>query len=459
MRRHEGSTRSRSIRPMLPRFWRHALLMLATALLAVAAASDSIAQPTCTITWDGGAAPASNSWHDAANWTGDVLPGPTDHVCIPANTTVEVSQDAGSVLTVQSQGTLAISGGSLTLTDTTETSTTATLTQSNGTIGGTGTLTVSGSFAWSGGTQTDAGNTTIASTATLTISADVQLLGGRTLQNNGTVNWTGGIIDSGQASVIENAGTFDASGDNVMRDGSVVVGALHVHNTGIFRKSAGTGTTTIAVPFDNDGTVSAGAGTLSFTGGDDGATEIGSFGGTGPGIVSFDTGIYGLGNGASFTGRVTITGATVNVTGNVSATSAATLTQSNGTIGGTGTLTVSGSFAWSGGTQTDAGNTTIASTATLTISADVQLLGGRTLQNNGTVNWTGGIIDSGQASVIENAGTFDASGDNVMRDGSVVVGALHVHNTGIFRKSAGTGTTSISAGSKTTAPSAPMRER
>ena len=112
--------------------WRHALLMLATALLAVAAASDSIAQPTCTITWDGGAAPASNSWHDAANWTGDVLPGPTDRVSIPANTTVEVSQDAGSVLTVQSQGTLAISGGSLTLTDTTETSTTATLTQSGG---------------------------------------------------------------------------------------------------------------------------------------------------------------------------------------------------------------------------------------------------------------------------------------------------------------------------------------
>ncbi len=260
------------------------------------------------------------------------------------------------------------------------------------------------------------------------------------------MNWTGGIIDSGQASVIENAGTFDASGDNVMRDGSVVVGALHVHNTGIFRKSAGTGTTTIAVPFDNDGTVSAGAGTLSFTGGDDGATAIGSFGGTGPGIVSFDTGIYGLGNGASFTGRVTITGATVNVTGNVSATSAATLTQSNGTIGGTGTLTVSGSFAWSGGTQTDAGNTTIASTATLTISADAAAARRphapeqrhRELDRR-HYRLGPGLGDRERRHLRRQRRQRHAS------TAPCVVGALHVHNTGIFTKSAGTGTTSISA--------------
>ncbi|MDP9145436.1 MAG: hypothetical protein M3N43_12195, partial [Actinomycetota bacterium] len=112
-------------------------------------ASPSSAQPACTISWDGGG--GTNAWHEAANWDragADSLPGPSDHVCIPASVTVEFSQDTVSVLTVQSQGTLVISGGALNLTDIDpiEGSITANLTQSGGTLGGVDTLTVSGTF-------------------------------------------------------------------------------------------------------------------------------------------------------------------------------------------------------------------------------------------------------------------------------------------------------------------------
>ncbi len=446
MRRHESSTRSRSIRPRLPRFGRHALLVLATALVAVAAAGDSIAQPTCTITWDGGA--ATNSWHDAANWTGDALPGPTDHVCIPASVTVEVSQDAGSVLTVQSQGTLSITGGSLTLTDTTESSVTATLTQSGGTLAGTGTLTVNGAFNWSGGTHIDAGTTVIASTATLTIDAPggaVGVRGGRTFQNNGTATWTSGDIYIDQNGRLENAGTLDATGDNVVTGFFDLTTGL-IHNTGTFRKSGGTATTTIFIPFDNDGTVEASAGTLSLEGNDGGSTT-GDFAGSGTdGLIRFASN-FTLESGVTLGDRVTLAAGTLTVSGDVSVPAGATFTQSGGNSGiaGTGTLTVNGAFNWSGGTHIDAGTTVIASTATLTIDAPggaVGVRGGRTFQNNGTATWTSGDIYIDQNGRLENAGTLDATGDNVVTGFFDLTTGL-IHNTGTFRKSGGTATTTI----------------
>ena len=99
------------------------------------------------------------------------------------------------------------------------TGTTANMTHSGGTLGGTGALTVSGTLSWTGGTQTGAGTTTIAATATGTIDSattQVALIGGRTLQNNGTITWLAGQIDAGD-SVLENAGTFDAEGRRHLR--------------------------------------------------------------------------------------------------------------------------------------------------------------------------------------------------------------------------------------------------
>ena len=82
----------------------------------------------------------------------------------------------------------------------------------------------------------------------------------RTLANNGLVNWSAGAIRTRNAAVIENAGTFDVQFDgqlfNDFGDQS------RFHNTGTLRKSAGSGTASIDIPLDNDGTVQVSAGIL-----------------------------------------------------------------------------------------------------------------------------------------------------------------------------------------------------
>ena len=178
---------------------------------------------------------------------------PTTSASRPAS--VEVSQDVAPVLTVQSQGTLAISGGSLSLTDTLtlEGSTTTDLCFVWWQSWWHGNLTVTGSFQWTAGVQTGTGTTTIASGATLTIDTDgFKVLDTRTLANNGLVNWSAGAIRTRNAAVIENAGTFDVQFDgqlfNDFGDQS------RFHNTGTLRKSAGSGTASIDIPLDNDGT-------------------------------------------------------------------------------------------------------------------------------------------------------------------------------------------------------------
>ena len=75
-----------------------------------------------------------------------------------------------SILSLQSQGALTLSGGTLSLTDATagNESNAVSIVQSGGTLGGAATLIVSSSYQWSTGTQTGAGETRIGVGATLT---------------------------------------------------------------------------------------------------------------------------------------------------------------------------------------------------------------------------------------------------------------------------------------------------
>ena len=340
------------------------------AVVMLVAASPVSAQPACTITWDGGDA---GSWHDDANWDTNVVPGSSDHVCIPTGVTVGFSVGTVSVLTVQSQGTLAISGGELNLThpDPTEPSVTAGLSQSGGTVGGAGVLSVSGSFGWSGGSQTGAGQTTIAVGASATIDAGafgVFLSGGRTVRNDGSVVWVAGTISGGEDALIDNVGSFEARGDDVIQHNVFVAGTLTFHNSGSFTKSGGTGTTGIASFIDNDGTLGATSGTLSLLGGDNGASATGEFAAAAGATLDFNTGVYNLVAGASISGAgtVVVSNAGLSIGGAVPAVN---LSQLGGTVGGAGVLSVSGSFGWGGGSQTGAGQTRIAAGASATIDA------------------------------------------------------------------------------------------
>ena len=356
---------------------------------------------------------------------------------------------------VSLNGRIELTNATLTVSGTVPVPAGATFTQSGGTLGGAGTLTVSGSFNWSGGTQTDAGTTVIASGATLSIDTaanEVFLSSGRTLRidSGATASWSGqsGIFLGGTAT-IENAGTFNADGGGQISGFFAINPLIHNAATGTFRKSAGPGTLTVGVPFDNDGTVEAAAGTLSLEGGDAGTTT-GDFNGSGAdGLVRFTAGTYTLETDVSLNGRIELTNATLTVSGTVPVPAGATFTQSGGTLGGAGTLTVSGSFNWSGGTQTDAGTTVIASGATLSIDTaanEVFLSSGRTLRidSGATASWSGqsGIFLGGTAT-IENAGTFNADGGGQISGFFAINPLIHNAATGTFRKSAGPGTLTV----------------
>src|SRR5208282_3408853 len=97
--------------------------------------------------------------------------------------------------------------------------------------------------------------------------------GGRVLQNDGTFNWTGGSIDLGYnplGSTVGGATIVNALGaifnDQVAGSINNETGTNVFTNAGTFETSFASGTTTIAVAFNNTGTVNVGAGdTLDFS--------------------------------------------------------------------------------------------------------------------------------------------------------------------------------------------------
>ena len=167
------------------------LVAAAAAVLALAAPFGTAA-PACTINWDGGG--GNNAWGTAANWSTNVLPGTADHVCIPDGATVVHSAGVTTILSLQSSagltsGLLTLSGGTLTLTDTTagNESTATSFTQSGGTLDGAAVLAISSTYTWTTGTQQGVGQTRIAVGAMLTKSGpNVANLNSRTLRVEGT---------------------------------------------------------------------------------------------------------------------------------------------------------------------------------------------------------------------------------------------------------------------------------
>src|SRR5205807_4262377 len=128
------------------------------------------------------------------------------------------------------------------------------------------------------------------STATFT-----QLESGRILQieasGTATIPSSGRLLMAGENAHVENAGSFNLNGTAEGIDPNGGSGQL-VHNTGTFTRT-GTGTSRVAVPFDNDGTVNASKGTLALTGGDGGSTRLSSTRAS-VGLVQFCTGTITL---------------------------------------------------------------------------------------------------------------------------------------------------------------------
>ncbi len=448
-----------------------------------------------TFVW---ANPAGGDWNTPSNWTGGVVPGMNDNAVIPdsfGSITVTYSSGTSEIHSLTDAETLQISGGSFQID---VASTANNITQTGGTLTGAGDLTVSGTYAWSGGTQSGTGSTILAPGAQMNISGSVTA--GRAIDDTAAgaaINWTGGTVagtlnNPGQLTINTTtayahlAGTLNNTGTIIWTGGTYLVlyfdggtlnnqsggtvnsqvdntfylnsGSPQIMNAGTFEKTGGTGTTSITVPFSNSGAVQVQTGTISFN------TTV------------------SVSAGASFSGGGTllISGGTLSING---AASAASLTQVGGTLNGAGNLTVSGTYAWSGGTQSGTGSTILAAGAQMNISGSVTA--GRAIDDTAAgaaINWTGGTIagtlnNPGQLTINTTtayahlAGTLNNTGTIIWTGGTYLVlyfdggtlnnqsggtvnsqvdntfylnsGSPQIMNAGTFEKTGGTGTTSI----------------
>src|SRR5439155_23749262 len=153
---------------------------------------------------------------------------------------------------------------------------------------------------------------------------------------------------------------------------------------GTFMKSAGSGTTTVAIPFTNGGCVNVQSGMVNFNGG--GGSAGGFNVSAASATLQFGGGTFNLNAGSTLAGpgTVRLSNGTVNVNDVISTPPETVFAMTGGTLGGTGTLTMGGTMIWSAGSgatrlMTGTGVTTVNGPLNLFGVGVKQLTGGRTL--------------------------------------------------------------------------------
>ena len=351
----------------------------------------------------------------------------------------------------------------------------ASLNLAGGILSGNGPVSITNSLNWTGGTISGSSPVNVTG-ATAISGGGGKTLTGRTLINSGPAVWSNGSIAVNSGAVLSNAvgGTFDCASDNSINgDGTTVLA-----NAGLFRKTGGTGTTAVNIPFNCSGSVDVQSGTLSFA---NGGTNTGvlnaspsgtlNLGGgtnylmagssvTGPGTFSVSSGTANIAGSLNVTGTNTFSGGTANFTGNYSISGGtlnisfgtvnfngtgvitpAQLNLTGGILGGTNDVTVSAPMTWNGGTITGSGSVNAGGGLTISTGAGKNLIG-RTLNNSSQATWSGGNITMNSGATLSNCfgGTLDCASDASINGDATTLFA----NAGLFRKTAGTGTTTVS---------------
>ena len=444
----------------------------------------------------------TGNWATAADWSTGALPGATNEAVLGGSTaytvtssgavtvnelistptsTLDITGGTFTVANYAGQGPLGLSGGTLNIGS--SAANVASLTQTGGTLTGTGEVTVTGpaTLGASGAyvVESGSGTTDLQGTSTLSPSSTFYfaLDGGRVLQNDGTFNWASGAIGMGTNPVGSTVGgsTINNSLGAIFNDevaGSITngTGTNVFNNTGTFETSFTSGTATIGVGFNNTGTVNVGTGdTLKLSNG--GGSIGGSF--TGAGTLQFSNGYNFDSNSTVSIANVLFSGGTNSLAGTYDATNttlsggtltaganpitlATNFTQTGGTLSGTGKVTVTGSAALGASgayvVESGSGTTDLQGTSTLSPSSTFYfaLDGGRVLQNDGTFNWASGAIEMGTNPVGSTVGgsTINNSLGAIFNDevaGSItnVTGTNVFNNTGTFETSFTSGITTI----------------
>src|SRR6185295_8857068 len=176
-------------------------------------------------------------------------------------------------------------------------------------------VTITGTVNWAGGSMTGAGATTVPAGATLNLTTGLgnHLFLARTLNNAGTAiltqGGTSGTVFFLQAGTFNNqaGGVFDVRADRGINSNG---GTNLFANAGVVRKSAGTGLSTVGVPFNNNGTVEVQTGTLEFS---NGGTSSGAFNVSQGATLEFGGGTHTLTAASS----INAPGATLNLTSTI----------------------------------------------------------------------------------------------------------------------------------------------
>ena len=349
---------------------------------------------------------AGGNWKGAQNWSPNLVPGELDSaiISVPGTYTVTVSASARMAsLTLGSASglqTLSVTAGTLSVSNSGSIGTNGVLTLTAGTLGG-GTMTLQGTMNWSAGTLQSALN--IASGGTLNISGTSRkFLNGGQLINSGTLVWSGtGGLTFGEGGTIDNRGVFEIQNDAILVQ-TLYTSRPWFANSGVLRKRTATGTTSFGdVEFRNSGTVDVQSGIVNLT------NKTHSFSG--------NTTISGA-------GQFQVAGATLKLSGTVSASSPLRLTAGKTTS----TYTLNGDLVVTGG-QSE-GNITLngnlnlgggKDVSTATISGDLNVSGGEaagvttvagnlnfsggsltgTITVNGNLNWSAGLLSGSKVTV------------------------------------------------------------
>ena len=437
---------------------------------------------------------ASGNWATAANWNPNQVPSTNDTAWITNNGTYTVILNANATLAGLELGgtggtqTFSHATYTLTLNGPGGSSTNGVYALSSGTLTGSGSLSLAGRFNWTGGTLGSAGSNLV-----LTVGGGLTLSGAgkilyATLVNNGAATWSGGLVTCYASALFSNtpSGTLDLTADGSAF--SQPTGSPSLANAGTLRKSAGTGTTTVSVPCANTGSVQVNSGTLTLTPDDSTGSFTAAAGTTlalslsptaatlapaasitGAGNFTVTAGYFGYaitnygtinvggtntfsGGTAVLAGNCTITNTPLIVNGgtvifnSVGPLAPASLSFSSGTLAGSMPVTVAGPFNWTGGILGSAGSSlVVTANGGLTISGGVgKSCYGGALVNNGAGSWSGGSVTCFPTTLFSNtpSGAFDLTADGTAF--SVQSGSPAFINAGTLRKSAGTGTTTVS---------------
>ncbi len=360
---------------------------------------------------------AGGNWTASSGWSPAGVPGPADSATVGAFDVIL---------------------------DTSATVSNLTLNLNANTLSGDGTrvITVLSSGGWSGGTISNV-KLKLEPSCTFTFAGGPKTFWAGAVTNAGTITWIGGQLN------LENNGTFHnlpGARFDVQYDGTLIqttAGTSTFRNDGSYNKSGGTGTNNIQiVSFINNGISSVSNGVIRFGTTSLLATGAGntfeaasgtsmffnqanSFSNTtfgGPGLKSISTGA----------GEAT-------VSGNIAATN---LVFSAGIWRGTATLV--GALEWTGGTMSP--QLAIASGSVLRLSGNgaKSLANSGIITNGGTTSWTAGQFNLDNNVTFHNqpGALFDVQFDGMLIQN--VGGTSTFKNDGTYRKSAGTGTNTIS---------------